>query len=85
MLALKELLCEPCNGNEEPLENVQIEILLQRLKSNWKVIDNKKIICNFQFNDFKSSINFVKEVARIAENQDHHPEYIFIIIGLILN
>ncbi|MCG6187095.1 4a-hydroxytetrahydrobiopterin dehydratase [Maribellus maritimus] len=74
MLLLKEQKCEPCNGNEEPLKSEKIEKYLERLKNDWKVIDNKTIKYSFPFENFKRSMAFAQEVARIAENEDHHPD-----------
>ncbi len=74
MELLKEMKCEPCNGNEEPLKGEQLEKFSQRLKNNWEVIDGKKIRHSFPFENFKRSMAFAQEIARIAEQQDHHPD-----------
>jgi 4a-hydroxytetrahydrobiopterin dehydratase len=74
MLLLKEQKCEPCRGNEEPLKGEQIEMYKEKLKNNWEVIDSKKIKYSFPFENFKRSMAFAQEIARIAEEQDHHPD-----------
>jgi 4a-hydroxytetrahydrobiopterin dehydratase len=73
-MLLKEMKCEPCTGNEEPLKGEQVEKLSGQLKNDWKVIDGKKIRHRFPFENFKRSMAFAQEVAQIAENQGHHPE-----------
>jgi len=37
------------------------------------VRDNKKITREFNFVNFKHTMSFVNEVARIAEEEGHHP------------
>lgn len=39
----------------------------------FREIDNA-LVGEFQFSDFKQSLNFVLEVARISEEQNHHPD-----------
>jgi 4a-hydroxytetrahydrobiopterin dehydratase len=39
---------------------------------NWSK-ENDKLERTFTFEDFKGAINFVNEVAGIAEKQKHHP------------
>ena len=36
--------------------------------------DKKKIERTFEFDDFTEAIDFVNNVAEIAEEQDHHPD-----------
>lgn len=36
-----------------------------------------KIQCEFQFNDYTSTVEFVMKVAKVAEQEDHHPEITF--------
>jgi 4a-hydroxytetrahydrobiopterin dehydratase len=44
--------------------------------SESKVWDNskKKLERTFEFKNFDQSIDFVNKVAKVAEEQDHHPE-----------
>ncbi len=43
--------------------------------SGWNLDEKYKTISHeFNFKDFKGSINFVKKVAKIAEREDHHPD-----------
>ena len=37
---------------------------------------NKKLEKTFKFKDFNDAIGFVNKVAKIAEEQDHHPDII---------
>jgi 4a-hydroxytetrahydrobiopterin dehydratase len=42
------------------------------LSREWELIDGK-LVKSFQFSSFMDSINFVNEIAKIAEALDHHP------------
>lgn len=39
----------------------------------WSLEDTKWIVKKYRFRDFMLGIQFVGEVARIAEEQNHHP------------
>lgn len=41
---------------------------------DWKM-DNKAMIRNFKFKDFKEAFAFMTEVAMHAESHNHHPEW----------
>lgn len=51
-----------------------IKKYLKELKSEWQVIDDKKIKREFIFKDFKEAMVFVNKVAKIAESEGHHPD-----------
>lgn len=55
------------------LSKNEIQINLKLLNSNWKLLDNK-IQREFIFKDFLSAFNFIKEIADLAENLNHHPD-----------
>jgi 4a-hydroxytetrahydrobiopterin dehydratase len=78
MTKLAEKKCEPCEGGVSPLTQEEAEKMLKEIP-RWALIDDgKKIKRTFRFSDFKEAIDFVKEVARLAEAEGHHPDiYIF--------
>lgn len=39
---------------------------------DWKE-ENNQLIKTFVFNDFNEAFHFMKQVAAVAENQNHHP------------
>ena len=55
------------------LSKSEINKNLKSLNSNWKFVDNK-IQREFIFKDFLSAFNFIKELADLAENSNHHPD-----------
>lgn len=40
---------------------------------NWSLKENK-LVRSFEFNNFKAAFRFLEEVAKLAEEQNHHPE-----------
>jgi 4a-hydroxytetrahydrobiopterin dehydratase len=54
------------------LSNDEIESKIADLDNRWELKDGK-IVKSFQFSSFMDAIEFVNEIARIAERLDHHP------------
>ncbi|MGN6632506.1 MAG: 4a-hydroxytetrahydrobiopterin dehydratase [Nitrososphaeraceae archaeon] len=54
------------------LSNDDIESKIADLDNGWELKDGK-IVKSFQFSSFMDAIEFVNEIARIAETLDHHP------------
>lgn len=65
--------CKPCEGGEEPLSKSETEKYLQIL-SGWKSKDYIKIYKHYKFKDFISAIDFINKIAKIAEEEGHHPD-----------
>ena len=67
--------CEPCEGGTKPFDANEIKIYMNYLKAPWEVSeDSKKIEKKFKFKDFKEAMQFVNQVADIAESEGHHPD-----------
>jgi 4a-hydroxytetrahydrobiopterin dehydratase len=74
---LTQKKCIPCEVGMPPLKTEAVAELAKSIP-DWKVIDNKKLLREFKFKDFKESMKFVIRVAKIAEEEGHHPDmYIF--------
>ena len=54
------------------LSNDEIESKIADLDNGWELKDGK-IVKSFQFSSFMDAIEFINEIARIAERLDHHP------------
>jgi 4a-hydroxytetrahydrobiopterin dehydratase len=54
------------------LSNDEIEKNILELDNEWELKDGK-IVKSFQFSSFMNAIEFVNEIAKIAERLDHHP------------
>ena len=66
--------CVPCEGGVPSLKRAEIEKYLAQLKGGWEVLEDKKIVKEFKFKDFKGAMSFVNKVADIANKDDHHPD-----------
>jgi 4a-hydroxytetrahydrobiopterin dehydratase len=53
------------------LSNDEIESKIADLDNGWELKDGK-IVKSFQFSSFMDAIEFVNEIARIAERLHHH-------------
>ncbi|MBI3251311.1 MAG: 4a-hydroxytetrahydrobiopterin dehydratase [Candidatus Andersenbacteria bacterium] len=76
MSHLSEKRCTPCEGDESPLSHIQAQNLQKQLTQNWQVVANKKIRYQFKLDSFASAIEFVNKIAKVAEEEDHHPDII---------
>ena len=74
MEKLIEKKCVPCDRRVQPFTETQIKEYLSQLKTEWEVLDNKKIKKQFKFKNFKDAIAFVNKVAELAEQEGHHPD-----------
>lgn len=75
---LKSKKCIPCEGTEDPFDDALIKQFLGYLQLEWEVLDGTKIKHEFTFKDFNEAMDFVTKVAKLAEEEEHHPDiYIF--------
>jgi len=74
LMELKKKKCKPCEGGVDPLKPDQIIEYQKELKSEWEVIDQKKIRQTYSFKDFKLALDFANKVGDIAEDEQHHPD-----------
>ncbi len=75
-MKLIEKKCIPCEDELiKPFDLDLITIYMQETP-DWKLEEEGvlKISRNFLFADFKQAIVFVNGVAKIAENEGHHPD-----------
>ena len=76
MKDLAKRKCVPCEGGTPPLEKGTIARWLPQLRSGWKVSDDqKKLSKRFLFTDFKAAMVFLNDLARVAEEEQHHPDF----------
>ena len=73
MTKLAEKHCVPCRGGVPPLTPEQIEPLANQL-NDWRVVNSHHVERQFKFPDFKTALDFVNAVGRIAEEEAHHPD-----------
>ena len=65
--------CVPCEGGTPPFTQEKVEEYLQEV-SGWELKESKLIFKTFRFKSFREAIDFVNQVASIAEQEQHHPD-----------
>ena len=78
MAALTDIKCVPCQGGEPILTQEEIKKYLKEVQSDWKAEHPPaggpdKIAREFEFKDFMGAVDFVNKVAKLAEDEGHHP------------
>ena len=80
MSDLSQKKCVACNGDILPFDTREIHKYLKKV-NGWDVnSDSDKsfyLIKNFKFKNFEQSQNFVNQVGKIAEAENHHPDITF--------
>ena len=71
-MELHEKKCIPCESGGIPLTDIEAKKNLEKI-TGWKLNGNK-IEREFVFQDFKEVMKFVNNIARIAEEEGHHPD-----------
>jgi len=72
-MELSRRKCKPCEGGVPKLNHPEIMEYSRQLKEPWEVVDELKIIKEYNFKDYRSTMEFVNKVAGLAEDEGHHP------------
>ena len=72
-MKLIEKKCVPCEGNTPPLEQKEVEEYLKDVEG-WEAKKNTLITKTFAFKAFRETMDFVNQVANLAEAEQHHPD-----------
>ena len=70
---LHTLKCVPCEGGVPKLTAAGIAELIPQVPG-WTAKDDR-LRKSFAFRDFVTAMAFLNEVARIAEDEGHHPDF----------
>lgn len=65
--------CVPCQGGIPPLGKNEIDLFIKELDSGWIVHEGIEIRKEYSFKTYTEAINFVNNIAELAENEGHHP------------
>jgi len=74
---LSQEKCIPCSVGTPALEGEELNELMKELKDDWQLIEDKKIVRKFDFENFAKALAFVNKVGSIAEEKGHHPDIAF--------
>lgn len=67
--------CIPCEGNVPALTHAEAEALLVQTP-DWMLIDDAHMLAKqFAFKSFEATMDFVNQVAKVAEEEGHHPDF----------
>ena len=67
--------CAPLSGAAQRLDTLRVSELLALLPG-WEYTGGE-IVRTFGFNNYEEALDFVNEVAHLAQRQDHHPDIAF--------
>jgi len=70
---LEKMHCTPCEGNTPKLPIAQAQTMLKDLPG-WE-LQGEKLHKQFKFKTFMDTIEFVQQMARLAEEEGHHPNF----------
>lgn len=65
--------CIPCKGDTPHLEEDKIKKLLSEIGSGWALNETGHLYKIYKFNDFMKPMDFANKIAKIAEQEGHHP------------
>ena len=75
MSKLAKKKCIPCEGKVKPLTEAKARALLPELEQDWMLIDGGRMLARtFNFKNFVATMKFVNKVAKVAEEEQHHPD-----------
>ena len=77
MSTLAEKKCVPCEGGTPALSEAEAGELLEQVEG-WKRVQpqggSARIEKTFKFDGFMPGVEFLNKVARVAEDEGHHPD-----------
>ena len=74
MSELTEKRCKPCEGGVVPLSGRAVASLLNQL-DGWSLgAEGREIRRSFGFRNYHETMAFVNDIARIAHQENHHPD-----------
>ncbi len=70
----RPLRCQPCETGARPMSAPEAASRSTKL-NGWELIEGKKLVREFKFNDFADAKYFFELVSLLAEEQGHHPTF----------
>ena len=71
---LSQKKCVPCEGIEKPFEKTKAIEYMQSVPG-WELdADAKSIFRSYRVKNFMTAIQFFQDIAKIAEEENHHPD-----------
>lgn len=76
IILLANKTCQACRQGDPVLDDRSIDGLLSSVP-DWQLNEDQTISRLYRFINFEKTMQFVNEVAKIAEVNDHHPDASF--------
>jgi 4a-hydroxytetrahydrobiopterin dehydratase len=70
---LSKKKCKPCEGGMAPLDENEVAEFKKQIQGDWKLTEHHKLSKEFSFVTYKHTIEFVNKVAKLSEEEGHHP------------
>lgn len=70
---LSKKKCVPCEGGIPVLNRDEIAEYQKHIQPDWSVAGDEKLVREYSFIAYSHTIDFVNRVARLAEEEGHHP------------
>jgi 4a-hydroxytetrahydrobiopterin dehydratase len=74
MSELANKKCVPCEGGTQPMQWSEADTMLKEVPGWQLAAEAGSISREFKFKGFMDAMEFVSQVADIAEMEDHHPD-----------
>jgi 4a-hydroxytetrahydrobiopterin dehydratase len=74
MADLVQKKCLPCAKGSKPLKGAELQTYMKMLEEGWQLVDESRLKKEFNFKNFKEGMDFANEIAKVAEEEGHHPE-----------
>ncbi len=74
MSELSKKKCVPCEDKSGKLDSEHAAELLDEV-DKWNIVDNIRIEKTIRFTDFAAALAFINKVGKIAETENHHPDF----------
>lgn len=73
LTSLSKKHCVPCEGGVAPFSATEAANFLKEV-DNWQLVADREIEKTYEFQNFSEAMDFMNEVAMIAESEGHHPD-----------
>ena len=71
---LSQKKCVPCTSSTRPLPASRASKLLEQVPG-WSLTRRGRLKRKVRFEDFLTLMEFVNDMAQVAEEQQHHPDF----------
>jgi len=78
MSELTDSECVPCQGGVPRITGDELREYTEQISAGWTVVDEHHIEAEYEFDDYRGAVEFIRDVSELAEAEGHHPEFVFL-------